>query len=95
MRQTGHFVDFFADRHPFNQVLEGYGAGFLGEDRKCVRIPLRKLLPFFDTLAIGHFKSRTVVDLIPFELATALVGQGDDAVPVHCHQVAFAVADSL
>src|SRR5205814_2286986 len=69
-RQTGHLVHFFASRHAFEQVFEGYSARRLSEDRKRERIPLRELLPLFDSLPIGNLKRSAVIDLIALELTT-------------------------
>ena len=88
-RQARDFVHFFVQRHAFLQVLELHRAADFGQDREGVRIPLdqhiaqRNLLTVFD-LHLGAVDHR-----VAFFFAALLVHDGDGAVAVHHHQVAF------
>ena len=76
------------DRHPFDDVLEADSAGFLGEDRERIRIPLDEHLAGLDLLAVLHLQPRAIHDVVALAVAALLIFDDERAVTVHDDQLA-------
>src|SRR5664280_784192 len=88
-RQTRDLVHFFMQGHAFLQVLELHGPANFGQDGEGVRVPLDQDIAQADRLTVLHLDLGAVNHGVALFFAALVVQDGDGAVAVHHHQVAF------
>src|ERR1019366_6108022 len=88
-RQPRALARFFMQGHAFLQVLELHRPANFGQDGESVRVPLDQDIAQADLLPVFHFDLGAVNHGVAFFFAALFVQDGDGAVAVHHHQVAF------
>src|SRR5436853_2800761 len=91
MRETGHLVDFFTDRHAVDKILEVNDTRVLGQDREGIRIPLGEFMSLFHALSVDNLDGSAVHNLVAAGLATTLVAADAVADAGHRRQSCFPV----
>src|ERR1022692_409888 len=88
-RQSRDLVHFFMQGHAFLQVLELHRPANFGQDGESVRVPLDQDIAQADLLTVFHLHLGAVNHGIALFFAALVVQDGDGAVAIHHHQVAF------
>ena len=94
-RLTGHFVDFFVERHAFLQVLELNVTSDFGKDRERERVPRRQQLVLRDAGAVFDEDVSAVNDLVTRCFTATVVDDDQRTVAVHRDAFALAALDRL
>ncbi len=85
---AGGLVHFLLHRDAFDDVVELHLAGFLGENRHVVRIPLHEGLALLDLAAVRDGDDRADDDVVLLQFAAVVAEDGDGAVLVQHDVVA-------